>query len=168
MADRVQNLLDKRNLWLLIALLIAVLGLSFWGIKWISFARPPLPEAVEALESDDLVTITQEPWLLFSPTQGSPKTGFIFYPGGRIDPKGYAPLMRAIASEGYLVIVPEMPLNIAAFRPNMADEIIAYFPHIGRWVIGGHSVGGTMAAQYTNTHREAIEGFISCWQFRSV
>jgi len=48
-------------------------------------------------------------------------------------------MMRAIAEGGYLAVVPEMPFNIAAFRPNTADEIIAEYPDINHWVIGGHS-----------------------------
>ncbi len=143
--------------WLFI---IAFLGTLFWGIKWSTFARQPLPEAIEALESDDLVDVTQDSWLTFSPTLDTPKAGFIFYLGGRINPQGYAPLMRVIASEGYLVVVPEMPINMAVFNPNIADKIIATYSDIDQWVIGGHSVGGTMAAQYANTQRDVIDGLI--------
>jgi dienelactone hydrolase len=121
-----------------------------------------LPEAIKALESDEWVTVSHDPWLTFAPTQVTPDTGFVFYPGGRVDPRGYAPLMKEIASAGYLVVVPEMPLNIAAFRPNIADKIIANYPDISRWVIGGHSVGGAMAAQYTHTHRESMDG-LAIW-----
>jgi predicted esterase len=160
MTDYAQKLSFKRTRWLIIAVLIVVLGISFSGIQWVTFSRQPLPEAVEALQGDDFVMVTHEPWLAFLPTHVSPKTGFIFYPGGRIDPKGYASLMKNIASDGYLVVVPEMPLNIAAFRPNIADEIIADYPDISQWVIGGHSVGGTMAAQYTNAHRATIDGLV--------
>ncbi|NIV35394.1 MAG: alpha/beta hydrolase [Anaerolineae bacterium] len=155
------NLSPRKQIWLFgLLLLVAVLGLL--GIRWATYARQPLPEAVKALESDDLVEVTQEPWLAFAPKHVAPHTGLIFYPGGRIDPRGYAPLMRAIASEGYLVVVPQMPLNIAALRPNIADEIIVGYPEMSRWVIGGHSVGGTMAAQYVYTHRDAIDG-LAIW-----
>ena len=71
-------------------------------------------------------------------------------------------MMRAIAEGGYLAVVPEMPFNIAAFRPNTADEIIAEYPDINHWVIGGHSVGGTMAVQYTDKHPETIDG-LAIW-----
>jgi predicted esterase len=159
MADKPAPRPKKKLIGLLIILLLVV-ALSFLGIRWVTSERQPLPEAVEALDSDVLVQVAQEPWLVFAPAQATPDTGFIFYPGGRIDPRGYAPLMKAIAAEGYLVVVPKMPLNIAAFRPNIADEIMARYPDVSRWVIGGHSVGGTMAAQYTNTHREAIDGLV--------
>lgn len=148
--------------WVLVILGVIALAAILWGIQWATYARPPLPEAIKALESDDQVQIAYEPWLTFLPRQSSPITGFVFYPGGRIDPRGYAFLMREIASEGYLVVVPEMPINMAVFNSNVASEIIAYFPEINHWVIGGHSVGGAMAAQYTANHSDAIEG-LAIW-----
>lgn len=53
-----------------------------------------------------------------------------------------------------------MPLNIAALKPQAADAIIAAHPEIQHWVIGGHSVGGTMAAQYTGQHSDEIAGLV--------
>ncbi|MCD4699013.1 MAG: alpha/beta hydrolase [Phycisphaerae bacterium] len=146
----------------ILVFVFVILGALIWGIQWATYARPPLPEAINALESNDLVTITQEPWLTFSPGQNMSNTGFIFYPGGRVDPRAYGSLMNAIASEGYLVIVPEMPINMAIFNPNIADEIIANFPNIDHWVIGGHSVGAVAAAQYTDKHPEIIDG-LAIW-----
>ena len=143
-----------------LALLVIGLGALVWGIQWVTYARQPLPEAVQSMESNDVLLITEDPWLTFSPAMGSYDSGFIFYPGGRIHPAGYAPLLRSIALHGYLVVVPEMPLNIAAFRPNLADKIIAHFPEIDQWVIGGHSVGGTMAAQYAHDHADTISGVV--------
>ena len=70
--------------------------------------------------------------------------------------------MKSIASDGYLVFVPEMPINMAVFNSNIADEIIADYPEIDRWVIGGHSVGGVAAAQYTDKHPEMIDG-LAIW-----
>jgi len=148
--------------WIRAILLIALIGVITSGVQWATYARPPLPEAVEALESDDLVTITQDPWLSFSPAKDSLTTGLILYPGGRVDPRAYAPLARAIASEGYLVIIPEMPINMAVFNPNVADKIIALHSNINHWAIAGHSVGGTMAAKYTDENPETIEG-LAIW-----
>jgi pimeloyl-ACP methyl ester carboxylesterase len=55
-----------------------------------------------------------------------------------------------------------MPLNMAVFDANIADEIIAAHPEITHWVIGGHSVGGTAAAQYTSSHPDQIAG-LAIW-----
>ncbi|TFG49954.1 MAG: alpha/beta hydrolase [Anaerolineales bacterium] len=160
MSHNTQKSFSKVKFLLLITLLLVLLGGSIWVIQWATYARPPLPEALFALESDGLVKVSSEPWLNFSPVPESPETGLIFYPGGRIDPRGYAPLMREISAEGYLVVVPHMPINMAVFKPNLADEIIQAFPEVKLWVIGGHSIGGTMAAQYSSQHPEVISGLV--------
>lgn len=150
----------NRNLFWKMSLLLLLGLVSFGGLSWLTYERQPLPEALAALTSDDRVTVTQKPWLTFAPTGLAPTTGFIFYPGGRISYLGYSDLMKALALQGYLVVVPQMPFNIAAMQPNVADEIIAAHPEIQQWAIGGHSVGGTMAAQYTQSHPEKIAGLI--------
>ena len=151
----------KRSLkWLLAILGVVLVAAILWGIEWATYARPPMPEAIEALESDELVRITDESWLTFTPGHTAPTTAFVFYPGGRVDPRGYAPLMREIASNGYLVVVPGMPINMAAFNPGIASDIIASYPEIDHWAMGGHSVGGAMAARYTGNHADTIEGLV--------
>ena len=154
---------SRRSLWVVLALTVGafLVGLAM-GVQWLTFTRSPLPEALDALVSDGVVTVTQGAWLTFSPKGDTPKLGFIFYPGGRNDFRGYAPLMRAIALQGYYVVVPEMPFNIAVFGTNAADEIIASNPDIVHWVIGGHSVGGAMAASYADNHRADIDG-LAIW-----
>ena len=85
--------------------------LTAYLVNWFSFVRQPLLEALEALKSDAQITVTNSSWLSFSPTITKPQTGLIIYPGDRIDPRGFSPSARAIAEEGYLVIVPKMTLN---------------------------------------------------------
>ncbi len=150
---------SKKRLWLG-GLLVLLIALGAGGGRWLAYERAPLPQALAALESDAAVSVALTPWLTFTPEQASVTTGFIFYPGGRISYLGYADLLRAIAEQGYLVVAPQMPFNIAAANPNAADAIIAAYPEIQHWVIGGHSVGGTMAAQYTHKRSEKIAGLV--------
>jgi len=155
--------IPQRTKKIIIGFTIAVLAFAaIWGVQWATYARPPLSEAINALDSDDRVTITHEPWLTFTPIEDFLKIGFIFYPGGRVDPRAYASLARTIAEEGYLVVIPEMPINMAVFNPDAADEIIAFYTDIDHWVIGGHSVGGTMAVRYTDKNPETIAG-LAIW-----
>ena len=58
------------------------------------------------------------------------------------------------------MIVPELTLNLAVLDPDAADDVIAAHPEIARWVIGGHSLGGTFAARYANEHRETVSGLV--------
>ncbi len=151
----------NKRVWKFIALGVMIV-LVLLGISYLSYERSPLPNASAAMESDETVTVSNDPWLTFTPDGSVPTTGFIFYPGGRISHLGYSDLMRAIAEKGYLVVVPKMPLNMAVFESNIADEIIAAHPEINNWVIGGHSVGGTAAALYTSSHPDQISG-LAIW-----
>lgn len=150
-----------KKYWWISLLIFLIFALAIGGfVFWASAAPAPMPEAMAALESDELVTVETEPWLIFTPTENMPTTGFIFYPGGKVDYRSYAPQARAIAEAGYLVIMPQMPLNLAVFNANAADEIITAYPDIENWAIGGHSLGGSMAAQYAYDNPDTIDGLV--------
>jgi len=144
----------------LVALALVLVVFIAVAASWLSYARAPLADALEALVSDDSVLVSESPWLSFTPAGSRADTGVILYPGGRIDPRGFAPLARAIAAEGYLVVVPTMRLNIAALSPDRASEAIATWPDIHRWVLAGHSIGGVMAAKYAHDHPKQITGLV--------
>ncbi len=120
----------------------------------------PLPQALQALEPGEGVSVSTEPWLAFSPDRSPGEVGLIFYPGGLIDARAYAPAARAIAMEGYLVVITPMPLNLAFFAPNRAEAVMSAYPQITKWAMAGHSLGGAMAARYTARNPGEIEGLV--------
>lgn len=136
---------------------VIVLAAGFY-----SWATHPLPAdgvALAAMTSDAHVTLENGDWIVFRPTQES-TTGLIFYPGARVDPAAYAPLLRPLADQGFLVVMPRMTLNLAVFSPDVAGDVIAAYPQITHWVVAGHSLGGTMAAQFVATHLEEVDGLV--------
>lgn len=146
----------KRLLTGLVALiLIAVAGF----VVWAETPRGPAPEALSALESDSQVTVTQSRVIAFAPVGREPVTGFIFYPGGRIDARAYAAPLHQIAARGYLVLLVPMTLNLAFFSADKATEVIAAYPDIRYWAIGGHSLGGVAAALYAAKHDD-VQGLV--------
>ena len=86
--------------------------------------------------------------------------GLIFYPGGKVEHTAYIPLMQACAEKGILCVLVEMPFNLAVFDINAADGIQKEYPEIENWYIGGHSLGGSMAATYLADHTEDYKGLI--------
>jgi pimeloyl-ACP methyl ester carboxylesterase len=144
--DREANM--KVLKWIIIGLVVllavALAGFTIWAYTPLG----PGQEALAALQSDAAVTVETSPWLTFTPTGAAPTTGFIFYPGGRVDARSYAPAARAIAEQGYFAAIVPMPFNLAVFGSGRADDVIAAHPEITRWAVGGHSLGGAMAASY--------------------
>lgn len=146
---------------LLFALLTLLLVATFGFVLWANQALPPMAEALAALQSDAQVEVrSTEGRLEFFPRNATAELGLIFYPGGRVDFRAYAPLAKAIAAQGYPVFLIKMPLNLAFFNPNAAEAVIAQHPEIRCWVIGGHSLGGAMAANFAKKHPRQVDGLV--------
>jgi pimeloyl-ACP methyl ester carboxylesterase len=140
------------------SLLVIILAVF---LVWAS--TPPNPEepAIASLSSDDKVQVIDENnWLSFLPVDSPATTGLILYPGGRVDYRSYAAHTYAIAEQGYLVTIVNMPLNFAFLGVNRANDVIEAYPEITHWTIGGHSLGGAMAAQYIGNHPEIMDGLV--------
>ncbi len=55
-----------------------------------------------------------------------------------------------------------MPLNLAIFGIDRAEEVIQTFSEIDIWAIGGHSLGGAMAAEFAGQNANEISG-LALW-----
>lgn len=144
----------KRHRKLLAALLI-LLGagvLCVGGVfLYASDYSPADSTAAAAMVSTETVSVQETAdGLVFLPAE--PVAGFIFYPGGLVDHAAYAPLMHALAEEGILCVLTDMPLRLAVLDMNAADGVAEKYPQVTRWSIGGHSLGGAMAASYAAAH----------------
>lgn len=129
------------------AVVLAVAALSV-GL-WLATPLGPDVHAIEALEPGDGISVARVDWgWELWPSSSEPATGVVIYPGGRVDPRSYAPLARGLAQAGYRAIIARMPANLAALSPNAADPAVAAHPEIRRWAIVGHSLGGAMAAAH--------------------
>ena len=96
--------------------------------------------------------------MVFKPENAT--KGFIFYPGGKVEYTAYQPLMAACAQRGILCILVQMPFNLAVLDINAADGIQEQHPEIEKWYIGGHSLGGSMAAAYLADHVNEYDGLV--------
>ena len=88
------------------------------------------------------------------------EVGFIFYPGGKVEFTSYEPLMYELAMNGVTCVLVEMPFNLAFFNVNAASKVLDYFPNIKSWYIGGHSLGGSIAATFTVSNLDKIDGLV--------
>ena len=125
-----------------------------------ALSDPPLaPQAaaLKALESGPNVRVERYFYSLdFIPKQA--KGGLAFYPGGRVDYRAYAPVLRRIAEAGYRVSLMEMPLSLAILDGGRAVSAIANAPELG-WVVAGHSLGGVAAANFA-ADNPSVKGMV--------
>ena len=152
------------NRWLRVLGVIVLGALTVAAGAFLWWAQPQalLPEATAALVSTPEATFTQDSdgRLTYRPASGEPTIGLVLYPGGKVPPAAYAPQAQAIAAQGYLVAIVPVPFNLAVFDIDAAQSVITEHPEIDRWAVGGHSLGGSMAAQFLASHQGAIEGLV--------
>ncbi len=146
----------------LILLVTAIAAISLGGLA-IYFGAPAgevMAEAEAALRSGGSVSVRRDSWIVFKPRADKALSGLIFYPGGRVPPEAYAPLARAVAEAGFLAVITPMPLNLAVLDIGAALAVIEAHPQISTWVIGGHSLGGAMAARYAYENPDKVDGLV--------
>ena len=114
--------------------------------------------ALDALGSDRDVRITQTGygWLFDGPSE---EHALIFYPGGKVDERAYAPLLHQLASDGPDVCLVKMPARLAVLGMDRADDVMKSCSY-AHWYIGGHSLGGAAATHYAAEHADALDGVI--------
>ena len=98
----------------------------------------------EYLATDSYVKVEQADygWYLDGPSE---EDALIFYPGAKVDEKAYIPLLHRFAEEGMDVCLVKMPFHLAFFGMNKAADVMHQYSY-ANWYIGGHSLGGAMAA----------------------
>ena len=116
--------------------------------------------ATDALVPTDDVNVygVRSGVIAFEPAQY--EHALIFYPGGKVEYTAYAPLLRRLAENGVLCLLVRMPGNLAVLSPNRAKGLQELFPNVKDWWIGGHSLGGVMAASFISTRTDTFHGLV--------
>ncbi|WP_226668968.1 alpha/beta fold hydrolase [Metabacillus litoralis] len=135
-----------------IILLLVVLFLGFF--TWSQQTYKPSSELDTLLDKSEIQF--EEDWIIFN--QHSSNIGIVLYPGGKVEPEAYSYYGKQLANKGYLVVIPKVRFNFALFDSNKATKIIENYPSIGKWVIGGHSLGGVAAVKFAYEHPKKIDG----------
>lgn len=158
---REQTARKRRRLWIILGAALAAILLVCAGFAvYVGDYYHADAAAVQAMAISDDITVCKigRDNLVFAPP--NPKAGLIFYPGGKVEYTAYAPLIRACAEKGILCVLVKMPCNLAVLDMNAADGIAGQYPDIDAWYIGGHSLGGAMAAAYAADHSGELDGLI--------
>ncbi|MDH6238149.1 alpha/beta hydrolase [Cryobacterium sp. CG_9.6] len=139
---------------------LAVIALLGWLVP--ASAEQP---ALSAMNSDAAVTVTETAdRIVLTPTQTPSTVGVFFQPGARVDARAYAAVLKPLAEAGHTVIIPKQPLGIAFLATQAFTATRDTVPAVTQWVLGGHSLGGTVAAidadAYANDASEPAVGLL--------
>ncbi|KAF0091929.1 MAG: hypothetical protein FD141_113 [Fusobacteria bacterium] len=149
---KIQKILFRLGLGIFVAML---LGAGAFYIYTLDYYR------ADGVAKNTTITKTYDNYYVFSPDKETDlNTGFIFYPGGKVEALAYAPLMKKLSDNGLTVVLVEMPFNLAVFDTDAADIVLAELKGIDNWFIGGHSLGGAMASSYLNKTDSLFMGLI--------
>ena len=116
-----------------------------------------------ALAPQDGVEVRQEGRTLLVLPRAAGDTaaiGLVFYPGGLVDHRAYVPLAALVARTGYPVAIVRMPLDLAVLGKRRGLAVPELLPGVGRWAIGGHSLGGAMAADLVHDEPGRFAGLV--------
>ena len=145
-----------RRKWLIPVIVIAVMTASVAAYAGNYYHADP--SALTALVSDETVHVTETDygWFFDGPSEGD---AMVFYPGAKIETISYAPLLHLLAGQGMDVCLVEMPLRLAFLGMGKAGPVMDQYEY-NHWYVGGHSLGGAMAAVYAAEHGEQLTGLI--------
>jgi len=148
----------KRRYIVLLTVVSIVIAAVLGFLSWTAFYYHADATAVSFAQSDS--TLINEGSLTILPEEDS-STAVIFYPGAKVEAIAYLPILEQIREEAHVTcILVHMPLNLAFFNVNAADQIIEDFPDIKAWYLAGHSLGGAMASSYAAKHQDKLQGLI--------
>ncbi len=134
--------------------LVAWLGVA--GLAWWLVPFSAVEPALSAMDSDANLTVTESAGqILLAPTGTTSEVGVFFQPGARVDARAYAAVLRPLAENGFTVVIPKQPFGIAFLSTGAFDSARAEHRPVDRWVLGGHSLGGVVAAMNAETFARA-------------
>lgn len=109
----------------------------------------------------DTILYTETPdYLYLSSANVQDSVGFMFLPGGLVDPHAYLTLMERVAADSIPVIIPKFSANLGILELSKYRAIINKYPDITSWYIGGHSLGGIVALNAVNNDPGYFKGLI--------
>jgi dienelactone hydrolase len=142
---------------ILLILLVGIVGV----VKYLTFSLPADEEALNAMVSTSEVTVEEVGnTIVFTPVKETPTVGYIYYPGGQVEPESFAYAASEIAKSGIQVVIQKMPFNLAMFGKDRGFQVIDQYKDIKEWYIGGFSLGGVSACMAASEKPEAFKGVI--------
>jgi hypothetical protein len=144
--------LSKRSIFRIVWFSLVAIFLTW---NWSTFQSRNLPDGT--LETSSAINvINRNDEIVFTPTHSAKQLEVIFFQGGLTDPTAYGPLCRTLAEGGFTVHLIKMSFRLAQYDYQKISTMFDLAS--GKYVIGGHSQGGKMAAQFVYENPQLMTG----------
>lgn len=147
--NRAKKTKKRKILAAILVLLAAAAGITFFLYTG-TYYHAETQDYAAAEENED--------YLIYGDRDST--CGLIFYPGAKVEERAYAPILSMLAENGVCCVVVKMPYHLAVLNPDAADQVMEEIPAVEQWYIGGHSLGGAMAADFAAEKEEKFCGLI--------
>lgn len=132
--------------WTALSLLLTTLT-GF--LAWAHVVYPADRVAMIEVFRSDLVSVSEADGVVIIAPQAQEADNpsvLVYYPGAKVDPYAYVPMLSELADRtGLRVVIPRPPLNLALADTRSVDELAALAGPATDILVGGHSLGGVRA-----------------------
>lgn len=146
--------MKKKKWWKIFKIIWFSLVIIFFIWNWTTFQSHNLPK--DTLKSTIVSVIETDDQITFKSNASNNKVEIIFFQGGLTDPKAYAPLCKKIAENGFTCHLIKMDWRLPQYDYQKISKLFNLKER--KYIIGGHSQGGKMAAQFVYENPNVIKG----------
>lgn len=149
----------QKRILIISTVIVAIIAIAAGVAVYLFDYYPADTDAMQEAYSGNIYMVEYGDSIRAYEPVGEIKYGLIFYPGAKVEYTAYEPLMNSIADRGVLCLLVKMPFNLAILGKDSAVGLNAIYPEVEHWYIGGHSLGGAMAADFAYEYG-GLEGVV--------
>ena len=149
--------MKKKAAWKWFKILWFSLVTIFMIWNWSTFQSRGVDDDV-LLSTPNVEVVINDDLLSFYSQQVEMRPEVLFFPRGLVDPLAYAPLARELAENGYTTHIVKMPWRLAQRGYTKITTLFNLDDPDKVFVLGGHSQGAKIAAQFACENPYRIDG----------
>lgn len=147
--------MKRKKWWKIFKIIWFSLVLIFFVWNWTTFQSHNIPK--DTFINSNIVSVTEtDDQFTFKSDTSKNKFEIIFFQGGLTDPKAYAPLCKKFAENGFTCHLIKMNWRLPQYDYQKISKLFDLKQ--GDYIIGGHSQGGKMAAQFVYENPNLMKG----------
>lgn len=144
--------LSLRN-WIRVIWFSLVTIFMIW--EWQSYQAKDVTSDLKQAKASVVVQLEEAKISFFNSQDKSIEV--LFFPGGLVDPEAYIPLARILAENGYNTHIIKMPWRMSTKGYNQIKHLFDLNNKDKTYILGGHSQGAKMAAQFVFENENQID-----------